>query len=947
MPDSININEVNRAKKLLYGRNVPNKIMFNNKEVQFLAKGEELTSEYVDNCTYRWQKGYTKLHPSEVYGNWFNYMNFDTTDYPTTVDKNCYIWSTNYSERRTIEGNITTNNVTNKNIVSLMNGFSLDNNNNEHLALNRNEFYNKFKSMKHENYTYSGMEYAPTTEGVSYPALYQDTRRYTGYSICKEFLNSTEEFSIFFTLNIDGSTGYEQYSSQNNLPIISIPIYDANHALVKTFKIEQVWAHDTNKDSSNSYQYKDFFANIEDEQGTTINPDDYYSQSKLVTNIADTNTLSNLDTINGENLSGYTATSIEDSCVSIPLYPHISITITCDKENLYLYTNGKFCSSCDISNYLQNGNTFFDIDILFSRNITLDNTGEIVTQTYKDSAFAKLYNLHVFSECLDKIWVFSSFGTAEKQLSDLNVWTYEGDEYPYQVIEKHGPVLEYQGGSDTEFELGDAYYILEWYVDTPTPHKVRDENITQAIQWTFDDVTVFKQGGNTIAHARYVIGDFVWTQNYNITVSQARELYGFHINNATIDAYLEDAVGKTPAYMDNASGTFNYGDWENAFFMPKPCMLRYDGTVAYYLDPNDYTKKEDGSASDVTSLAFEGNAMMEWPLIWYKYEQDDTWSSRGYFYVANYKPDDSYKCWCNIDSNGNITEHFYTSIYNCNWQIDGNKRIFRSISGQYMYTSYGFSNTTMAEEVQYATNLNTTANVEWYTDVFCDRQLINYLLCLITKSVDGQSSVGVGVCIPTSYGSDGPFSIRKTGSCDKRGLFYGKTTSYQVKIFGMENWWGCFERRVAGCVFDGTKIYDSDVGSGKVYTKVTYDTTDSSTVTGYLSSSSGISDWSDVGYVQVLGNGPKQSDQLILSMNHRPRGYFINGASKNQDTSYSSYFADAYAYGGGNFYCTYTTDNSNKNKMGPFATIFRPESASVFVSTGLSCKPIANTQQNG
>lgn len=241
MPDSININEVNRAKKLLYGRNVPNKIMFNNKEVQFLAKGEELTSEYVDNCTYRWQKGYTKLHPSEVYGNWFNYMNFDTTDYPTTVDKNCYIWSTNYSERRTIEGNITTNSVTNKNIVSLMNGFSLDNNNNEHLALNRNEFYNKFKSMKHENYTYSGMEYAPTTEGVSYPALYQDTRRYTGYSICKEFLNSTDEFTIFFTLNIDGSTGYEQYSSQNNLPIISIPIYDANYELVKTFKIEQVW----------------------------------------------------------------------------------------------------------------------------------------------------------------------------------------------------------------------------------------------------------------------------------------------------------------------------------------------------------------------------------------------------------------------------------------------------------------------------------------------------------------------------------------------------------------------------------------------------------------------------------------------------------------------------------------------------------------------------------
>ena len=26
-------------------------------------------------------------------------------------------------------------------------------------------------------------------------------------------------------------------------------------------------------------------------------------------------------------------------------------------------------------------------------------------------------------------------------------------------------------------------------------------------------------------------------------------------------------------------------------FMPKPCMLNYDGTVAYYLNPMDYSKR--------------------------------------------------------------------------------------------------------------------------------------------------------------------------------------------------------------------------------------------------------------------------------------------------------------------------------------------------------------------
>ena len=79
--------------------------------------------------------------------------------------------------------------------------------------------------------------------------------------------------------------------------------------------------------------------------------------------------------------------------------------------------------------------------------------------------------------------------------------------------------------------------------------------------------------------------------------------------------YLEDNTEFNPAYMDFTNGTFNYGSWENAFFMPRPCMLKYDGTVDYYLDPNDYTKKEDGTASDIEDVSYQGNAMMEWPKI--------------------------------------------------------------------------------------------------------------------------------------------------------------------------------------------------------------------------------------------------------------------------------------------------------------------------------------------
>jgi hypothetical protein len=138
-------------------------------------------------------------------------------------------------------------------------------------------------------------------------------------------------------------------------------------------------------------------------------------------------------------------------------------------------------------------------------------------------------------------------------------------------------------------------------------------------------------------------------------------IYTFHVDPDEADSYEavtyhDDAVGMTPAYMDSTA--FNYGSWENAFFMPKPCMLNYDGTVAYYLDPNDYSKKADGAASDISDLSFPGNAMMEFPLIWWK-----SWGD-GWVSIADYQVDATYKCWSNRDADGNIIPYFYLPIYN-------------------------------------------------------------------------------------------------------------------------------------------------------------------------------------------------------------------------------------------------------------------------------------------
>jgi hypothetical protein len=302
-------------------------------------------------------------------------------------------------------------------------------------------------------------------------------------------------------------------------------------------------------------------------------------------------------------------------------------------------------------------------------------------------------------------------------------------------------------------------------------------------------------------------------------------IYGWHVDPDESDpadaiTYLKDAVGMTPAAM--GASTFSYGSWNNSFFMPKPCMLKFDGTVDYYLDPNDYSKKADGTASDVSDSTYEGNAMMEWPLIWWKYEPG-TKEGEGYFFCSNRKIDDTYKCWCNIDSKNQIIDHFYTSIYNGT----GTDKL-RSISGVQLTSANGSGNASGTTEISRALANNTTEDVEWYIDVWADRMLINGLLILIGKSLDSQGVFGRGI----DGGGQTSKEAYVTGTLDDKGLFYGDISgsSIAVKVFGMENWWGLVWRRTAGLV---------GLANGTAAVKMTYGTADGTTVEGYNTTGNG------------------------------------------------------------------------------------------------------------
>ena len=381
-------------------------------------------------------------------------------------------------------------------------------------------------------------------------------------------------------------------------------------------------------------------------------------------------------------------------------------------------------------------------------------------------------------------------------------------------------------------------------------------------------------------------------------------LYAFHIDGSESSpsakvTYLEDAAGMTPAAMDYTNGKFDYGSWKDAFFMPRPCMVKQIGIVDYYLDPDDYSKKEDGTASDIADTSYAGNAMMEWgqngKKIWYKVVPDPGDVTSGTVYICDEQLDPSYQAWSFWNNQGRFVDHFYTPIYNGSSVADGNVNVMRSISG--LAITQSLSGT---EEIARCKANNKTDEVLWYTEVMADRILINFLLILMGKSTDTQTVFGNGLIT----GSQTALNNYRTGALNDKGLFFGyNDQTHAVKVFGMENWWGAQWRRTAG--------YINASGTQKL--KLTYGRQDGSTADGYNTDGTG--------YLSMGITPTGTSGGYIDTMNFNEYGMFgknSGGTGSGSSTHYcdGQWFNNGqtdYALFGGNshygvlcgaFYCS-------------------------------------------
>ena len=396
----------------------------------------------------------------------------------------------------------------------------------------------------------------------------------------------------------------------------------------------------------------------------------------------------------------------------------------------------------------------------------------------------------------------------------------------------------------------------------------------------------------------------------SVTASFREYLYGYDLNiadsnPATRVSYPSDVENKSfsKAVM-NFGSSFSYGGWPSTpgqKFMPRPCMLKFDGTVAYYLNPNNLTKKTDGTASDVANINFGGNAMMEWPKIYAK-----RWESNGvyHFRCSDVKVDSDYECWSNYDKNNKEIPHFYTPIFFGSKDSSGR---MRSISGQ-----ANMVNTTAQQEID-AAKLN-GANI-WYTEVLADRQLINDLLTMMFKSTDLQVTAGMGVVSASA--------AIAPGTMNTKGMFWGSNDKTSgVKVFGMENWWGNIWRRIAGW------MYVNSVQK----VKLTRGTKDGTTVADYNITGDGYLSLSDSALSGSSGG-------YISGMKTERHGRY----PKTLSGSSTTYEADTCYYNSGTRYAVVGGTWGNDLTAGPFPAALdtTPSNANTILGAALSCKPLA------
>lgn len=244
-------------------------------------------------------------------------------------------------------------------------------------------------------------------------------------------------------------------------------------------------------------------------------------------------------------------------------------------------------------------------------------------------------------------------------------------------------------------------------------------------------------------------------------------------NPETAVTYTDGAVGMNPGSAWNTMPIFKD---------IKPCLLK-NGVVQYYLNPNDLTKKADGTSADITS-GNDGDVMIEIPKTGYKIIT----ANNTLIIKVTSNPDDAanFKYYAHTRVAEGDRSKLYIGAY-LGWN-SGSK--LRSLSGKTPTASQTIG--TFRNQAQ--------ANGAGYDIVsFYPLTLLQCLFLIKYKNRNSQTALGRGYV-------DGNSAAITTGNTNTKGIDFGETTGKQQMCFlNIEDMWGNLRWFIDGFFSDASR----------------------------------------------------------------------------------------------------------------------------------------------
>lgn len=270
------------------------------------------------------------------------------------------------------------------------------------------------------------------------------------------------------------------------------------------------------------------------------------------------------------------------------------------------------------------------------------------------------------------------------------------------------------------------------------------------------------------------------TRTVNILkMSEFNNAFGMKISKSDTNpntkvSYMFNAEGMTPAYMDFTGGSFNFGSFSSwkPVSQNRPVGLNFNGSVAYELNHTDFSKKLDGTASDITDATTTINFMSEMPLMYVRRWEDENYN---YIVFCEYQTNENYTADAFKNASGGIGSKLYLPMFKGSY-VDGK---LRSLAKQY------WQNNADVQGTEAEWNAAAACGTGWQTWDWAKREYLSDLMTFITKSTDWKNKFGRGVT-NRSTSNNNKYDGQPTGGyCSTSGDLTTWTADYHGQFYGV------------------------------------------------------------------------------------------------------------------------------------------------------------------